>query len=141
MLHAFSDSALGDQEPIILSYCDLLVQRLFDQIQAKKQVDMAAWLNFASFDIIGDLKFGESFHAMENGEYHWWMATIFKNLKLGVLVRTAKGYLPAPFGTWLYSALEKVPAIARIRAKYRSFIRDKTLSRLALETDRRDFTA
>jgi hypothetical protein len=59
----------------------------------------------------------------------------------GVLVRTAKGYLPAPFGGWLYSALEKVPAIARIRAKNRNFIRDKTLSRLSLETDRRDFTA
>lgn len=56
-------------------------------------------------------------------------------------MRTAKGYLPAPFGGWLYSALEKVPAIARIRAKNRNFIRDKTLSRLSLETDRRDFTA
>lgn len=82
MLHAFSESALRDQEPIILSYCDLLVQRLFEQIEAKEQVDMAAWLNFASFDIIGDLTFGESFHAMENGEYHWWMATIFKSFKL-----------------------------------------------------------
>jgi hypothetical protein len=78
---------------------------------------------------------------MENGEYHWWMATIFKSFKLGVLVRTAKAYLPAPIGNFLYAVLQKLPAIVRIRAKHRNFIRDKTLARLALETDRRDFTA
>jgi hypothetical protein len=55
IIHAFSEPALSDQEPIILSYCDLLISRLHEQIETKEQVDMAAWLNFASFDIIGDL--------------------------------------------------------------------------------------
>ncbi|EHK97305.1 putative sterigmatocystin biosynthesis monooxygenase stcL [Glarea lozoyensis 74030] len=141
IIHAFSDSALRDQEPIILSYCDLLISRLQQELETKDTLDMAAWLNFASFDIIGDLVFGEPFYAMENGEYHWWMSTIFRSFKLGVIIRTAKAYLPGPIGDLLYEILQRIPAIVRIRAKHRGFIRDKTIARLALETDRRDFTA
>ncbi|CZR50242.1 related to isotrichodermin C-15 hydroxylase (cytochrome P-450 monooxygenase CYP65A1) [Phialocephala subalpina] len=119
MIHAFSESALREQEPIITSYCDLLIQRLSYQQEAKGAVDIAAWLNFASFDIIGDLTFGESFHALEKGEDHWWMSTIFNGFKIGVML----------------------PAVVRTKDKFRNFIRDKTLSRLSMETDRRDVTA
>ncbi len=141
MIHAFSESALRDQEPLVASYCDLLIQRLHQETQAKNIVDIAAWLNFASFDIIGDLTFGESFHALEKGEHHWWMSTIFNGFKVGVLVRTAKEYMTAPFGKWIFSVLEKLPVVVKTKDKFRNFIRDNTLSRLSMRTERKDVTA
>lgn len=141
MIHAFSESALRKQEPIVTSYCDLLISRLSQKMEAKGSVDIAAWLNFASFDIIGDLTFGESFHALETGEDHWWMSTIFNGFKVGVLVRTAKEYMTAPFGRLIFSGLEKLPVVVKTKDKFRNFIRDKTLGRLAMNTDRKDVTA
>lgn len=141
MIHAFSESALREQEPIVTSYCDLLIERLSRRMEANGTVDIAAWLNFASFDIIGDLTFGESFHALEKGEDHWWMSTIFNGFKTGVLVRTAKEYMTAPFGRWIFAVLEKLPVVVKTKDRFRNFIRDKTTSRLAMKSDRRDITA
>lgn len=54
-MHAFSDSALLEQEPLLTSYFDLLVSKLKQQIDgpAHGRVDMMAYYNFATFDIIG----------------------------------------------------------------------------------------
>lgn len=41
-------------------------------------VDLITWLNFFTFDVIGDLSFGESpFSCLAAGEYHpWVLATL-----------------------------------------------------------------
>lgn len=84
MAHAFADSSLREQELLIHSYCDLLVKRLLDQIEGprKGEVDIVSWFNFTTFDIIGDLEFGEPFGGLEQGEYHFWIATIFNSLRM-----------------------------------------------------------
>lgn len=53
--HAFSESALREQEPILTGYFDLLVSRLKAQSQNPDtdKVDMTSWYNFTTFDIIG----------------------------------------------------------------------------------------
>ena len=53
--HAFSDSALIEQEPLLTHYFDLLISRLKSQIDgpAGGRVDMMAYYNFTTFDIIG----------------------------------------------------------------------------------------
>ena len=53
--HAFSDSALLEQEPLLTHYFDLLITRLQLQIDgpAHGRVDMMAYYNFTTFDIIG----------------------------------------------------------------------------------------
>lgn len=54
-MHAFSDSALLEQEPLLTSYFDLLVSKLKQQIDgpANGRVDIMAYYNFTAFDIIG----------------------------------------------------------------------------------------
>lgn len=56
--HAFSDKALRDQEGIMQSYVDLLVQRLHEQVRgdAKGKVDMVRWCNYTTFNVIADLQ-------------------------------------------------------------------------------------
>ena len=63
--HAFSDSALREQESILTGYFDLLVSRLKEQCQNPQidKVDIISWYNFTLFDIIGFV----SRHAL----YYW----------------------------------------------------------------------
>lgn len=53
--HAFSDSALLEQEPLLTIYFKLLISKLKEQIDgpAQGRVDMMAYYNFTTFDIIG----------------------------------------------------------------------------------------
>ncbi|CAG8217872.1 unnamed protein product [Penicillium nalgiovense] len=82
--HAFSESTLRSQETIIKGYIDLLMQRLHENIDGgTSTVDMVAWYNFTTFDIIGDLAFGEPFDCLKNSEYHQWVSIIFSSLKYG----------------------------------------------------------
>ena len=59
LAHAFSDSALLEQESLLTFYFKLLVTKLNQQIDgpARGRVDMTAYYNFATFDIIGYILF------------------------------------------------------------------------------------
>lgn len=64
----FSESAMRAQEPILKGYIDLLIQRLHEI--CSEPVDIVAWLNYTTFDIIGDLTFGESFDCLKTSKLH-----------------------------------------------------------------------
>ncbi|KAH6645040.1 cytochrome P450 [Truncatella angustata] len=70
----FSERAIREQEPVIGGYVDLLIQRL--QERCDEKVDMTAWLNYTTFDIIGYLSFGSDFGCLENADYHPWVKLI-----------------------------------------------------------------
>ena len=46
---------------------------------------MVQWLNFTTFDIIGDLSLGESFHCLEESHYHSWLSILFTQFRTGAL--------------------------------------------------------
>jgi cytochrome P450 len=72
---AFSDKALREQEPIMKKYFDLLIQRLHENWV--KPVDIVQWYNSTTFDLIGDLLFGESYGCLENSRLH--VSIVIKN--------------------------------------------------------------
>lgn len=61
LAHGFSEKRIREQEDIIEKYIDLLMSRLTEVGGGEGAVamDMVAWFNFALFDVIGDLTFGE----------------------------------------------------------------------------------
>ena len=81
--HVFSAKASREQEPIVTGYVDNLIQRLYNQISrpSQDQVDVIKWYNWITFDIIGDLAFGQSFAYLRTQTYHLQVETIFGNLK------------------------------------------------------------
>lgn len=85
--HAFSDKALREQEPLLQSYIDSLISGLKKQIDSptKGKVNLADWFNWTTFDMIGDLSFGESFNCLKDEHYHPWVASIVDNLRLIVV--------------------------------------------------------
>ncbi|PQE06760.1 Cytochrome P450 protein [Rutstroemia sp. NJR-2017a BBW] len=66
--HAFSESALREQEPILQHYSRKLLDQLSRECN-KGPLDMVSWLTFASFDLIGHMSFGENFGCLDKGDY------------------------------------------------------------------------
>lgn len=91
--HAFSDSSLRGQEPIIKHYVDILMQRLREKSEGGKQaLDLVSWYNFTTFDIIGDLAFGEPFDCLKNSAYHQWVTIVISNVKFGAYTNVAQRF-------------------------------------------------
>ncbi|KAK9425476.1 putative Isotrichodermin C-15 hydroxylase [Seiridium unicorne] len=81
--HAFSSSALQEQEGYVKYYVDLLIRQLRGNMEQGKVVDMTKWYNYTTFDIIGELAFADPFNSLANSNYHPWVALIFSSIKAG----------------------------------------------------------
>ena len=55
-------------------------------------LDIVRWLNFTTFDIIGDLAFSESFRSLESRVYNPWVLSIFRGLRGVSLVAMLSQY-------------------------------------------------
>ncbi len=62
---AFSTQALYEQEGLIGECVDRLVMKIGE---ASKPLNMTKLFEMVSFDILGEMAFGESFRAIENGK-------------------------------------------------------------------------
>nr|CCA31155.1 cytochrome P450 monooxygenase [Trichoderma brevicompactum] len=82
MLPAFSPKGLQEQEPIVRGYIDTFIERLREVSATGESTDMVKWYNFTTFDIIGDLAFGESFGGLRHREYHFTISITFEAFKL-----------------------------------------------------------
>lgn len=89
LAHAFSERALREQEYLPLAYIDLLTRKIRGIVSASEShsavVDIVKWLNFTTFDIVGDLALGESFHCLEDSNYHGWVSILFTQFKAAAL--------------------------------------------------------
>lgn len=141
LLHAFSEKALRDQEPILQSYVSLLIRRLREITASSGSgvavINIVEWYNFVTFDIIGDLGFNESFHCLDESRYHPWVKTLFDYFKV-IGLGAACRLLP-PLDKILRLALPK-EAVRRRREHFNS-TKDKLHRRIAQGEDpsRKDF--
>ena len=138
LAHGFSEGSLQKQEPIVKGYIDLLIQRLREQIKTDHwtaNVDMVRWYNFTTFDIIGDLAFGESFGCLDNSEYHFWVAVIFSHFRNAAW---ASFFRRIPMGQWLMKLV--VPRRVQKEKKTQNQLTEaKVQSRIQKGSDRSDF--
>ena len=88
--HAFSDSALMLQEDIVSEYANLLLSRLSHR--EGKEIDIVEWLNFTTFDIIGELAFSSSYGSLANDGYHPWILSVLQSVRLISLRRILSNY-------------------------------------------------
>ncbi|KAE8153754.1 benzoate 4-monooxygenase cytochrome P450 [Aspergillus avenaceus] len=130
--HAFSDRAMKEQEPLLQSYVDLLIERL-RQYSSQEPVDMTRWYNFATFDIIGDLAFGEPFKCLQDSHYHPYVTTVFRSVKGTHLMRPFLVLPKALLKLAVPRSLQKA-----MEGNYR-LTSEKVIRRLELETSRPDF--
>lgn len=91
--HAFSVKGLQAQEPILLGYVNKLIERLKEIAKSPNpETNMVKWYNLTTFDLIGDLAFGEPFGGLDSSEYHYWVATIFQAIRGIAFVKLRDAY-------------------------------------------------
>ncbi|KAJ5633165.1 hypothetical protein N7490_009504 [Penicillium lividum] len=90
--HAFSDRALREQQSLVCHYVDLLVQSLHKTIaeDPKAKVNMVRMLNLCTFDIMGDLAFGESVDLLAGTGDQTLVSAVFSSLKINALRRLGR---------------------------------------------------
>lgn len=85
--HAFSETALAEQQGIMLHYVGLLLDKLSENARQGKKVNLVNWFNFMAFDIIGDLTFGEPFGSLTRNDYHPWIRTLLEGIRGSAMAR------------------------------------------------------
>ena len=136
--NALSDRALREQEYILKGYTDLLIQRLHEEVKESEDgkaaiTDIGRWYTYTTFDTIGDLELGESFHSLDNKEEHPWVSAIFNGLKFGTFL-TIFHHFPPLKAEWL------LPKVFHDKAReHFSWASTRIEKRLQQETKRPDF--
>ncbi|KAM6530353.1 hypothetical protein FALCPG4_008476 [Fusarium falciforme] len=136
LANGFSARTMQEQEPIIKSYVDSFIQVLHEECaDGKEPVNVEQWLNFLTFDIVGDLAFGESFGCLVEKKYNPWVRHIFKGIK-DIAYMTNFGRIP-----WLARILKLFTpkSVSNKWAEHREISSEKVRKRLAMEYDRPDF--
>ncbi|KAK4913376.1 hypothetical protein LTR49_018264 [Elasticomyces elasticus] len=133
---AFSDKAVKDQSPIVEQYVDLMMQKFREKSgTGDGVVDIVSWLNFVTFDISGDLSFGESFDSTAHGQPHPWVEIACRFGKGIALVASINHFAPL-------QKLLKYALPAKVREKmvyHQDLSTQKVRQRLQMQEKRPDF--
>ncbi|KAE8365303.1 cytochrome P450 [Aspergillus caelatus] len=92
----FSEGALREQEPVIQQKINVLIKQLHAEAANGVTPEMTSWFNFFTFDLIGELTFGESFKCLENAQFHPWILMVTQSIKFRSFIQ-ALGYYPLLF--------------------------------------------
>lgn len=102
LAHAFSEAALAEQQAFVLKYVNLLISKIAEHAHEGRKMNVVDWMNFMTFDIIGDLGFGDAFQSLDRGDYHPWVRIITDTLPGFSLARLVEFYpvLKLVFPSW-----------------------------------------
>ncbi|KAI8624022.1 isotrichodermin C-15 hydroxylase [Xylariaceae sp. FL1651] len=132
--NGFSDASMRQQEPEIVKYVDLLIKRLRQECeQGAKKLNIEAWYNWTTFDVVGSLVFGQSFKCLESVEYHPWIEFILKSVRMGGVI-VAMSYVGLGELVQILPKMGGFGVIGRLRG----YTNQMVASRLAMEKSRED---
>lgn len=128
----FSDRVLREMEPLIQSSIAVFMRRLRDQCKAPEingKIDMSKWFNFTTFDLIGNLVMGESYHCLEDADYHPWVRPIFQVTYISAIMSSLSHY------PWFKSNLLRLfrPIISRKILNHQAYTRAKLAKRMQVK--------
>ncbi|CAG8960244.1 hypothetical protein HYFRA_00012764 [Hymenoscyphus fraxineus] len=142
--HAFSEAAIKDMEKYILQNVRVFVRRLGEKEHGigggekgewSKVQNMADWSNYLTFDVMGDLCFGQAFEMLEREENRHVIDLIGNAAHMHLILGTNPIIKTLGLNKLLFSH------IYNLRMQYMSYSRSlaATRQKLGLETDRKDF--
>ncbi|KAI0474770.1 cytochrome protein [Xylaria cf. heliscus] len=126
---AFSTKALNAQEALVQKCWDQFVQKIGPLSRATPAgIDIVKWFEMVTFDILGEMAFGEKKH-------HFWLDLILDHLQEITLVDNLRRFkFLATLGKWIVPSLT-----VRVREKHTGYSRAKVQKRLDTENTRHDF--
>jgi cytochrome P450 len=118
------------------TYMDLLINNLHEDAEHKSTVDMVAYLDFLTFDLIGDLSFASPFDALKNRKHHPWMSTFYKSVIEGTILGQLLGFpIFLPFIALFSGSLRKA-GLQQLK-----YTQEKVAERIEAGSERPDFMA
>ncbi|RDW63899.1 cytochrome P450-9 [Coleophoma crateriformis] len=138
--HGFSKKALWEQEDIVQGFVDKLMKNFHGFAERKEVFDIVKWYNFITFDVIGDLSFGESFGCLDRGDFHFWISVIFDAVKAGAIEQATRRFATAGSTTQILMTRLIPSALRKQRADHLAYSREKVMRRLNdTKNQRKDF--
>lgn len=140
LAHSFSQKALLEQEDIIQDYVTKFVKNLKRMSGNNESFNLVDWLNFTTFDIIGDLAFGEPFGCLDTGDFHFWISLIFETVKAGAVEQATRRFAVAgsTFQNFLLTCIPN--QLRENRRSHLKFSTEKIMRRLENKsTEHKDF--
>ncbi|KAF4340428.1 pisatin demethylase cytochrome P450 [Fusarium beomiforme] len=127
---ALSSKSLRDYEPRVTKYTTQLLDRL-SEMQGTT-INASNWLNFYSFDVMGDLAFGKSFNMLRDGVNHYFLTSLHDSMKMvGALAHIS----------WIISILKLIPAVNAEDRKFWAWIESQVEERSKMKPDNPDVFA
>ncbi|KAK0638317.1 putative sterigmatocystin biosynthesis P450 monooxygenase stcF [Lasiodiplodia hormozganensis] len=135
----FSDRALKAQEHIIRGHVNKLVRNVSRSIAAdpEQSIDFVRMFNCTTFDIVGELAFGESLGLLDDGKMYGWVESLNESLILAPFITLADRF---PLVTQLVMMMlpESVKNSQLESTQYASDMVEKRLAKGKV-TDKPDF--
>jgi cytochrome P450 len=134
--NAFSDKALRAQQTLIARYTTQLVDNIRRDLMRdpNREFDAVKLYNFTTFDIMGDLTFGEHLGLLENSSYSDWVRNVFQSLKM---VAIFQFIFEHPLLAWLFRKLTP-PSIRKASEMHYQHSAERVDRRLKLGRDQPD---
>lgn len=131
---AFSERALKGQEPVFRSHVDQLLGKLAEAGEAGNSVDMAKLFQLTTFDIMGQLTFGQSLGQLESTTYSHWVQAVFDSIRAIPIAQLIQYY---PLFQTLFDLVE--PKVVRdMKYNHFRFSADRVDKRLERGSDQPD---
>ena len=118
---------------MVLSYLQKLIEELTKRTE--QELDLVRWFDFTTFDVIGDLSFGEPFDCLTTSVYHPWVETLLQVVVAVSFIHAAQLY--PPFDKILMSLAPK--KALEIRDNHTNMSNEKVNRRLEAGIKRPDF--
>ncbi|KAF1829166.1 putative cytochrome P450 [Decorospora gaudefroyi] len=134
---AFSVKALQQQEAIVQKVVDEFTRKLghLSAESTGRGINIVNWMEMVTFDILGEMAFGESFHCVEKEKHHPWIDLILNHLLEITLVDNLRRFSAlATLGKWLLPGLT-----VAVRNQHSNDARGKVKRRLQEDNTRQDF--
>lgn len=136
MAPGFTYGAMCKQEPLIAEHVDLFLEKLGGMCGADGAVvNMLEWFTYCTFDMIGDLSFGEPFGCLENSMLHPWLQLVFANIYVTHILMLCRRI---PF-FYLFLPIKTTIQLYRDFTKHVVVLRQVVERRLARQSRRHDF--
>lgn len=124
---AFSTKSLREYEPRVNRHAYALMTRLKEQASTKTSVRISDWVNYYSFDVMGDIGFSRSFGMLEKGKEDELITLLHKSMEpvsifghfnwgLSLLLRTLGSPEMMQFMAWTSKVLRERKKV-RLRSR------------------------
>ncbi|KAL5339787.1 cytochrome p450 monooxygenase [Aspergillus crustosus] len=115
----FNAKALRDYSPRIREHT-LRLQDVLEK-NLNKPLNITQWLNYYSFDVMGDLAFGKSFDMLLGGKDHYFLSVLHFNMRLLAIVGP-----PA----WIAPIFTRTPVLNAEANRFWKFIGEQVTKRI-----------